>query len=122
MRPTASTAVASMQKTAAPDSASELMCVKCQSLASPSTAKYWHIGATMMRLASVRPRSVMEENKALMRGFPMCEIQLPESLIEHGSPVAKLTQNMPVIPGRAKREPGMTTLLLDPGGLDHFGG
>ena len=57
MRPIASTWVASMQNIAAPDSASELMCVKCQSLASPSTAEYWHIGATMTRLGSARPRS-----------------------------------------------------------------
>ncbi len=66
MRPIASTAVASMQKIAAPDSASELMWVKCQSLASPSTDEYWHIGATMMRLASVKPRSLIGVNKALM--------------------------------------------------------
>src|ERR1035437_1159317 len=66
MRPTASTAVASMQKIAAPDSASMLMCVKCQSLASPLTAEYWHIGATMMRLGSARPRSWNGENRALM--------------------------------------------------------
>src|SRR5439155_26718303 len=70
MRPVASTAVASMQKIAAPDSASELMWVKCQSLASPSTEEYWHIGATMMRLASVRPRSLIGVNKALMGGDP----------------------------------------------------
>ena len=57
MRPTASTCVASMQNIAAPDSARLLMCVKCQSLASPLTAEYWHIGETMMRLASARPRS-----------------------------------------------------------------
>ncbi len=57
MRPVASTAVASMQNIAAPDSASVLMCVKCQSLASPLSAEYWHIGATMMRLASVRSRN-----------------------------------------------------------------
>ena len=69
MRPIASTAVASMQKIAAPDSASELMWVKCQSLASPSTDEYWHIGATMMRLASVRPRSLIGENRALMQGM-----------------------------------------------------
>ena len=69
MRPIASTAVASMQNIAAPDSARLLIWVKCQSLASPSTAEYWHIGATMMRLASVRPRSVIGENKALIGGF-----------------------------------------------------
>src|SRR5689334_6183440 len=55
-----------MQKTAAPDSASELICVKCQSLASPSTDEYWHIGATMMRLASFRPRNWIGENRVLM--------------------------------------------------------
>src|ERR1700712_3624505 len=70
MRPIASTAVASMQNTAAPDSASELICVKCQSLASPSTEEYWHIGATTMRLESVRPRSLIGENRALMGEYP----------------------------------------------------
>src|ERR1700681_70243 len=70
MRPIASTWVASMQNIAAPDSASVLMCVKCQSLASPLTAEYWHIGATMMRLGSARPRSLIWENRALMRGCP----------------------------------------------------
>src|SRR5437899_6577287 len=66
MRPMASTWVASMQNIAAPDSASVLMCVKCQSLAAPFTAEYWHIGATMMRLGSARPRSLIGENRALM--------------------------------------------------------
>src|SRR5438105_12862459 len=69
MRPLASTAVASMQNAPAPDSASELMWVKCQSLASPSWEEYWHIGATMMRLGSVRPRSWIGVNKALMQDF-----------------------------------------------------
>src|SRR3979411_1380420 len=69
MRPLASTAVASMQKIAAPDSANELMWVKCQSLASPSTDEYWHIGATMMRLGRLKPRSLIGENKALMGDF-----------------------------------------------------
>src|SRR5471030_326261 len=66
MRPVASTWVASMQNIAAPDSASVLIWVKCQSLASPLTAEYWHIGATMMRLGSLRPRSVIGENRTLM--------------------------------------------------------
>src|SRR5436190_7131214 len=69
MRPIASTPVASMQNIAAPDSASELICVKCQSLASPSTEEYWHIGATMMRLDNVRPRSLIGENRALIGGI-----------------------------------------------------
>src|SRR3954447_3286465 len=66
MRPMASTRVASMQNTAAPDSASELIWVKCQSVASPSTAEYWHIGDTMMRLRRFRPRSLIGENNTLM--------------------------------------------------------
>ncbi len=66
MRPIASTAVASMQNIAAPDSASVLMWVKCQSLASPFSAEYWHIGATMMRFSSARPRRLIGENRALM--------------------------------------------------------
>src|SRR4051812_28966840 len=70
MRPMASTAVASMQNIAAPDCARLPICTKCQSLASPFTAEYWHIGATMMRLESARPRRVIGENRALIRGFP----------------------------------------------------
>src|ERR1700676_1222433 len=69
MRPIASTWVASMQNIDAPDSASELMCVKCQSLASPFTAEYWHIGATMMRFRSFSSRSFIGENRALMWGM-----------------------------------------------------
>src|SRR5215813_5491244 len=67
MRPMASTWVASMQNIAAPDSASELMWVKCQSVAEPSSAEYWHIGETMMRLARFRPRNWIGANRALMR-------------------------------------------------------
>src|SRR5437763_116619 len=55
-----------LQRIAAPDSAKVLMCVKCQSLASPFTAEYWHIGATIMRLGRARPRSFIGENRALM--------------------------------------------------------
>ena len=57
MRPIASTWVASMQNIAAPESERLLMWVKCQSVAAPSTAEYWHIGETMMRLESFRPRN-----------------------------------------------------------------
>ncbi len=70
IRPISSTWVASMQNIAAPDSASVLMWVKCQSLAEPSSAEYWHIGDTMMRLESLRPRSSIGENRVLMRGYP----------------------------------------------------
>src|SRR5215475_4742497 len=69
MRPMASTCVASMQNIAAPDSASELIWVKCQSLASPSSDEYWHIGETMMRLASFRSRNWIGEKSVLMQDF-----------------------------------------------------
>ncbi len=59
IRPSAVTAVASRHSSPAPDSASEPRCATCQSVALPSTAEYWHIGDTMMRLGSVRPRSVI---------------------------------------------------------------
>ena len=67
MRPMASTWVASMQNIAAPDSARLLMWVKCQSLAEPSSAEYWHIGDTMMRFASVSPRKLIGVKRLLMR-------------------------------------------------------
>src|SRR5207244_13659874 len=67
MRPMASTCVASMQNIAAPESASELMWVKCQSVAAPFSAEYWHIGETMMRLGSFRSRNWIGEKRLLMR-------------------------------------------------------
>src|SRR5437899_178317 len=75
MRPIASTWVASMQKAAAPDSASELMWVKCQSVAEPWTGEYWHIGETSVRLGNIRPRSWIGENRPLIREFPAGEKQ-----------------------------------------------
>jgi hypothetical protein len=59
MRPSALTPVASIIRSPAPESASWPRCIMCQSLALPSTALYWHIGATAMRLASVRSRSAI---------------------------------------------------------------
>ena len=50
MRPMASTAVASMISKPAPDRASWPRWITCQSVAAPSTAEYWHIGAMTMRL------------------------------------------------------------------------
>src|SRR3954463_10824640 len=67
MRPIASTWVSSMQNIAAPDSARLLMWVKCQSVATPSSAEYWHIGDTRTRFFKLRPRSLIGENRALMR-------------------------------------------------------
>src|SRR3954471_470192 len=70
MRPIASTWVASMQNIAAPDRLRLLMWVKCQSVGTPSSAEYWHIGDTTRRFFKVRPRSLIGENRALMQGVP----------------------------------------------------
>src|ERR1700733_7774146 len=83
-----------MQNIAAPDSASVLMWVKCQSVASPFSAEYWHIGATMMRLASFRPRSSIGENRLLMWGNPKggrrgdrTQDEVPPLILPEGKPL-----------------------------------
>src|SRR5215467_8074800 len=68
MRPIASTAVASTHSSAAPPSARWPRWIRCQSLAEPSSAEYWHIGETMIRFRSVRPRSWKGEKSALVIG------------------------------------------------------
>ena len=63
MRPRRSTAVASMVTEPAPDMASVIQCWRCQSVAEPSSAEYWHIGATAMRLAKRSPPRSMGEKR-----------------------------------------------------------
>src|SRR5206468_9503299 len=57
MRPSGTTAVASVSTSAAPPTANWPRCTKCQSSAKPSALEYWHIGDTPMRLRKVTPRS-----------------------------------------------------------------
>jgi len=54
IRPSGSTALASIVSSAAPDSASCPRWIWCQSFMQPLFAEYWHIGAMTIRLASVR--------------------------------------------------------------------
>src|SRR6185437_2611029 len=70
MRPVCSTAVASIIRSPAPDTASEPRCCICQSLALPSSALYWHIGDTTMRLASVRLRRSMDVKSEVGMDLP----------------------------------------------------
>ena len=42
-----------MMNSPAPDKAMRPKCSTCQSLALPSSAEYWHMGAMTMRLGSV---------------------------------------------------------------------
>src|SRR6478609_2045305 len=65
MRPTMLTLVISAITRPQPPMAKLPMCIKCQSLAVPSVELYWHIGETAARFASVNPRMVKGENKAL---------------------------------------------------------
>ena len=65
MRPCRSTWVASTITRAAPECANMPRCIRCQSLAQPSSAEYWHIGETTMRLASSRPATRKGVNKVL---------------------------------------------------------
>src|ERR1044072_468312 len=66
MRPRRSTSVISTKTSPAPEFASIPRCVICQSPMTPSVAEYWHIGATLMRLASSRPLILYGENSALV--------------------------------------------------------
>jgi hypothetical protein len=54
MRPSGNTPVASIVNKPAPLLSKLAQCIKCQSVASPFTAWYWHIGATTMRFGKTR--------------------------------------------------------------------
>src|SRR3977135_3275061 len=64
MRPIADTAVASIVTIPALDCSNWPQWTRCQSVAQPSTAEYWHIGETTMRLASASLRSLYGVNRA----------------------------------------------------------
>jgi len=66
IRPTADTWVASTMSRPPEPIASCPRCARCQSLAEPSTASYWHMGDTTIRLGRVRPRSEIGENRRLI--------------------------------------------------------
>ena len=63
IRPSGSTAAASVKINPAPPAARLPRCTRCQSLANPSVLEYWHMGETAMRFGSISPRKVIGENK-----------------------------------------------------------
>src|ERR1700704_5072873 len=65
MRPWRSTWVASTTTRPEPEFASMPRWAMCQSVAQPSTALYWHIGATTMRFSNSTPPSRIGENRGL---------------------------------------------------------
>src|SRR5712671_5387325 len=62
MRPRFSTAVASTKTMPAPPCANLPRCTRCQSPTWPSSAEYWHIGETTMRLRASISRSLIFSN------------------------------------------------------------
>src|ERR1700730_10810097 len=93
MRPACSTPVASIISNPAPDTARKPRCCMCQSLALPSSALYWHIGETTMRLASVRLRNVTGVKSELGMDLP-------------GRERARHTIAAPALPAPAAMEAG----------------
>src|SRR6478736_4562777 len=79
MRPSTVTAVASIVTRPAPDIRSWPQWTKCQSVAQPSTAEYWHIGDTTMRFGSVSSRRQSGSNR------PVRSAALDESVRGNGS-------------------------------------
>src|ERR1043165_9511376 len=69
MRPMRSTPVASTTTSEAPEFASMPRCVVCHGLGTPSSALYWHIGETTMRLVSSSSLILYGENSALVMGL-----------------------------------------------------
>src|SRR5512134_1011378 len=67
MRPSRVTPVFSTTNRPAPEQAKVPTCTVCQSVMEPSSAEYWHIGETTMRLGSVTPPSSIGV-KSLGRG------------------------------------------------------
>src|SRR5678815_114239 len=70
MRPRRSTAVASTTTSPAPEYASCERCCRCQSVAEPSLALYWHIGATTRRFGNWTAPIVIGSNRRLAMHSP----------------------------------------------------
>src|SRR6266851_6568624 len=71
MRPAAATPVASIITRPGPATANEPRWRMCQSVALPSIALYWHIGATTTRLGRVRPRRAIGVKSWLVIMLPV---------------------------------------------------
>src|SRR5580704_10422367 len=64
IRPSGSTASASVRTSPAPPTARLPKCTRCQSLLNPSSLEYWHMGETNTRLGKLTPANWMEENNS----------------------------------------------------------
>ena len=68
MRPSGTTAAASVMISPNPPVARAPRCTRCQSSGTPSVAEYWHIGESQIRLRIVSDRSVIGSN-SFDKGF-----------------------------------------------------
>src|ERR1700690_2141370 len=67
----------------APETQNCPRCIKCQSVALPSSALYWHIGETTMRIWTVRPRRAKGWKSALVMERDLKRSATP-ALLERG--------------------------------------
>ncbi len=72
IRPSGTTAVASVSTRPAPPRASDPRCTRCHWSGTPSRAEYWHIGETQTRLRISRSRRRIGVNSWLMRRGAPC--------------------------------------------------
>ena len=75
MRPSGVTAVASMVRRPAPESARLPRCMTCQSVAHPFSAEYWHIGAMTIRLRNVSDPIRKGVNSAIMTALEVSQFE-----------------------------------------------
>src|SRR5215217_572657 len=71
MRPSGTTAVASIVSKAAPERARWPRWIVCQSVMQPFTAEYWHIGAMTMRLRRVSGPTAKGVKRRAVMSLPM---------------------------------------------------
>src|SRR3954453_7566358 len=82
IRPSGTTAVASLITRPAPPRAKEPRCTRCQSDGRPSTEEYWHMGEPHTRLRTRVPREDRGSKRLLTYGFnPVRSRLVPEPLV-----------------------------------------
>ena len=109
IRPSGSTAVASVSTSPAPPRASDPRCTRCHWSGTPSRAEYWHIGETHTRLRISRSRRRIGVNSWLMRRGAPCGRGRDLSRPQHrGRPLYFAGASWEAGPTRDRAEPGPT--------------
>src|SRR3977135_1114657 len=95
MRPSAVTADASVITSAAPPTARDPRCTRCQSDANPSVLEYWHIGDTTTRWGSVRPRVTNGSKSEVILGVGSWKLGVEGPYDADASPCEVRTGSLP---------------------------